>query len=268
MIDWSLLSCALRGHITYVPDEQEYADRLRADAAAGTVWRCLRCGDYIPGQPSGAGPAEEAPTPTRGRALRQIIILRLLAVLRALEGTAWLAAGVLAWAMRSRVPEYIAALKQAVPALEPAAQQIGWDIDRSWLARMVDRLGEVSPDAIWWVGLIIVLLGAVKWAEAVGLWLGKRWGEYLAAVATAAFIPVEVFELIEHVSAFKIALLLVNVAAVAWLVIAKRLFGVRGGLAAERAENEETSLLVVEKAAVVPVDSRYLQPADPKGDPT
>ena len=254
MIDWSLISCGIRGHITYRPDEQEYAARLRAVTAAGEAWRCLRCGDYIPGPPVGSGPADLAPTPTRGRALRQLIILRLLAVLRGLEGTAWLTIGITAWFVSDRVPEFLAALKQAFPALEPVTKTIGWDIDRSWLARMVDRWSEISPDTIILLGTAIAALGAVKWAEAIGLWLGKRWGEYLAAVATAAFIPLEVYELIEHVSAFKIVLLLINIAAVVWLVVVKRLFGVRGGLAAERAENEEVSLLTVERAAEVGPD--------------
>lgn len=251
MIDWSVVSCGIRGHITYRPDEAEYADRLRATTVAGEAWRCLRCGTYVPEEPAGHGPAELAPTPTRGRALRQLIILRLLAVLRGIEGTFWLAIGITAWFVSNRVPEFITALKQAVPALEPVTRTIGWDIDRSWLARMVDRWSDVSPDTIILLGTLIAALGAVKWAEAVGLWMGKRWGEYLAAVATAAFIPLEVFELIEHVSAFKIVLLIINVAAVVWLVVAKRLFGVRGGAAAECAENEEVSLLTVERAAEV-----------------
>jgi uncharacterized membrane protein (DUF2068 family) len=251
VIDWGLVSCGIRGHITYRPDEQEYADRLRAGTAAGEAWRCLRCGAYVAEAPAGSGPADLAPTPTRGKALRQLIVLRLLGALRAIEGTAWLAVGVTAWFVSDRVPEFLADLKQAVPALEPATATLGWDIDRSWLARALDRWSEVSPDTIILLGTVIVALGAVKWAEAVGLWLGKRWGEYLAAVATAAFIPVEIYELVEHVSAFKIVLLLINVAAVAWLVIVKRLFGVRGGAAAERAESEEVSLLTVEKAAEV-----------------
>lgn len=254
MIDWSVVSCGIRGHITYRPDEGEYTDRLRATTAAGEAWRCLRCGVYVAGIPAGSGPADLAPTPVRGRALRQLIILRLLAVLRGVEGTAWLVVGVTAWFVSNRVPEFLADLKQAVPALEPATRTMGWDIDRSWLARMLDRWSEVSPDTIVLLGTAMAALGAVKWAEAIGLWLGKRWGEYLAAVATSAFIPLEVYELIEHVSAFKVVLLLINVAAVVWLVVAKRLFGVRGGLAAERAENEEVSLLTVEQAAEVRPD--------------
>lgn len=254
MIDWSLISCGVRGHITYRPDELEFSERLQATTAAGDAWRCLRCGTYVAEVPAGSGPADLAPTPTRGRALRQLIILRLLAALRGIEGTAWLAVGITAWFVSDRVPEFLVALKEAVPALEPVTRTIGWDIDRSWLARMVDRWSEISPDTIILLGTAIAALGAVKWAEAIGLWMGKRWGEYLAAVATASFIPIEIYELIEHVSAFKIVLLLINVAAVVWLVVAKRLFGVRGGLAAERAENEEVSLLTVERAAEVGPD--------------
>lgn len=251
MIDWSLISCGMRGHITYRPDEGEYAERLRATTVAGEAWRCLRCGAYVAEAPVGHGPADLAPTPTRGRALRQLIILRLLAVLRGIEGTLWLLAGITAWFASHRVSEFLAALKQAVPALEPVTHTIGWDIDRSWLSRVVDRWSDVSPDTVILLGTVIAALGAVKWAEAVGLWMGKRWGEYLAAVATSAFIPLEIYELIEHVSVFKIVLMLINVAAVVWLVVAKRLFGVRGGLAAQEAENEEVSLLTVERAAEV-----------------
>lgn len=183
--------------------------------------------------------------------MRQLIVLRLLAVLRAVEGTAWLVVGITAMVVHKRVPEFLSVLKQAFPALEPVTQNIGWNIEKSWLARMVDRWGEINPDTIILLGLALAALGLVKYAEAIGLWLAKRWGEYLAVIATAAFIPLEIYELMEHVSAFKIVLLLINVAAVVWLIVVKRLFGVRGGLAAEEAENEEVSLLTVEKAAGV-----------------
>lgn len=251
MVEWSLVSCSLRGHITYRPDEPEYADRLRADTPAGSVWRCLRCGDYIPGEPRGSGPADEAPTPVRGQALRDLIILRLLALLRAVEGLAWLGAGILLISMRNRVPSLIEAFREAIPDLAPAMANIGWDIQHSWLARLAESLSTVTPDSLIYVSLLLLGMGAVKAAEAVGLWLGRRWGEYLAAIATSAFIPFEVYELVERISWFKVILLLVNVAAVVWLVWTKRLFGVRGGEAALRAAHEEASLLTVEKAAAL-----------------
>ena len=43
--------------------------------------------------------------------------------------------------------------------------------------------------------------------------------------------------------------MLVNIAAVLWLIWSKRLFGVRGGGAAYRAEHSAESLLTVERSA-------------------
>ena len=74
--------------------------------------------------------------------------------------------------------------------------------------------------------------------EAVGLWLGRRWAEYLTLVATAVFIPLEIYELSRGVSPFKLIAFVVNVAVIAYLLFAKRLFGIRGGGAAEEALRE------------------------------
>jgi hypothetical protein len=102
--------------------------------------------------------------------------------------------------------------------------------------------------------LVAILLGAyavIELIEAVGLWLAKRWGEYFAVVATAAFIPIEVHELLHKASGFKIATFVINVAAVLYLLLAKRLFGLRGGKAAAERELHSASLLEVEQAVGV-----------------
>ena len=49
----------------------------------------------------------------------------------------------------------------------------------------------------------------------------------------------------------RVLLLLINVAAVGWLVSTKRLFGVRGGFAAYRRLHNEQSLLTVERSALL-----------------
>lgn len=58
--------------------------------------------------------------------------------------------------------------------------------------------------------------------EGVGLWLAKRWGEYFAVVATSLFLPVEIYELTEKVTALRVGVFVVNIAAVVWLVVSKR----------------------------------------------
>jgi uncharacterized membrane protein (DUF2068 family) len=69
----------------------------------------------------------------------------------------------------------------------------------------------------------------------VGLWYQRRWAEYLTFAATTLLLPLEAFELTRGVSPFKLTALVINLAIVAYLVWAKRLFGFRGGVAAERA---------------------------------
>lgn len=256
MLDYSTLWCGLRGHITYAPDEPQLAERLQAEAPAGTAWRCLRCGAYVPGEPYGQGPADLAPTPPRGQALRQLIVLRLLAVLRLIEGSAELAIGLTLFGLQSKVPDVVQALKNELPLLVPAAESIGWDIENSWISRTIDDIAGISTDSYGLIGLGIAALGTIKLAEAVGLWLAKRWGEYLSVIATSVFIPVEIRELILGITPFKVTIFVINVAAVVWLIWAKHLFGVRGGKAAAEAENEEASLIAVEKAAVVPPGPR------------
>ena len=65
------------------------------------------------------------------------------------------------------------------------------------------------------------------------------------------FIPIEIRELADGISAFKGILFIINVATVIWLIYTKRLFGVRGGKTAAEADNEEAAIVNIEQAAVV-----------------
>jgi uncharacterized membrane protein (DUF2068 family) len=103
------------------------------------------------------------------------------------------------------------------------------------------------------LALITCLLGAyaaLQVVEGVGLWLLKRWGEYLAVVATSVFLPLEIYDLIKGVTMTRVVTLTINVAAVLYLLISKRLFGLRGGRAAYEEERHGEQLLDLERAAM------------------
>ena len=100
-MDWNLRTCGRRGHVTYAPVEDELRQRLRAQTPLGEAWRCLRCGDYVLGDPRGSGPAANAPGVLRGRALRDAVILRLLAAERAIRALLVLAAAYGVWRFRA-----------------------------------------------------------------------------------------------------------------------------------------------------------------------
>lgn len=57
----------------------------------------------------------------------------------------------------------------------------------------------------------------VRLAEAYGLWLGRRWAEWLAALSGGIYVPVELYELSRGVTAIKIGALILNACVVAYM---------------------------------------------------
>ncbi|MFC6009857.1 DUF2127 domain-containing protein [Nocardia lasii] len=249
-MDWALRTCSLHGHYTYAPDEPKLRERLHVDTVAGTAWRCLRCGTFVPGSPIGSGPADEAPEVPRGQLLRDRWILKLLALDRGLHGLLMLAGAILVMRFRSTQGSLRESFLRDMPLLEPFANQVGWNLDHSHVVNWADDLFSLSSTSLLLIAIFLFWYAALHFVEAVGLWLSKRWGEYLSVIATSVFLPLEIYELVERVTITKVVVLLINLAAVVWLVWRKRLFGVRGGWAAYRREHDEASLLSVERAAV------------------
>jgi uncharacterized membrane protein (DUF2068 family) len=75
--------------------------------------------------------------------------------------------------------------------------------------------------------------------EAIGLWLTKRWAEYLTFLATTILLPLEIYEIIHKGTVLKVVGFIINLAVVVYLLFAKRLFGLRGGGAADERERAE-----------------------------
>jgi len=249
LVDWSLRTCGRRGHITYAPTEQALRERLHVVTAVGEAWRCLRCGDFVIGAPHGDGPAEDAPTVLRGRALRDAFVLRLLAAERFLRGLI-IGAGSYAVLRYSHSENSLRALfEKDLPSAKPLANAFGYNLDNSSVVREIRKLLLIKPSTLHLIAILLAVYAGIELCEAVGLWLLKRWGEYFAAVATGIFLPYEIYDIVNKVTAIRIGTFIVNVAAVVYLVWTKRLFGIRGGYAAYEAMRHEESLLEVEEAA-------------------
>ncbi|MDX6199859.1 MAG: hypothetical protein QOJ79_3010 [Actinomycetota bacterium] len=248
-MDWSLRACGRRGHETYAPDEPELRERLHATTPAGEAWRCLRCTDFVVGPAKGGGPADEAPIVLRDRALRDATILRLLAAERLIRGVIILAIAYGVVRFRSAQHDLRAAFERALPAAKPLQDALHVNLTDSAFVHRLQHVLESRPHTLALIAVGLFAYAGLQLVEGVGLWMLKRWGEYVAVVGTSAFIPLEVYELVERVTVLRVGALIINVAAVAYLVWTKRLFGVRGGHAAFEAERHSESLLEVEAAA-------------------
>lgn len=247
--DWNVRNCGWHGHITYRPDESTLAQRLSADTTAGPAWRCLRCGDFVVGEPHGGGPAENAPLVLRGRALRDAFILRLLAVERFVRGLMLLALAYGVYKFNGSRNSLQQVFDTYLPLLRPAADKLGVDLQTTGPVKLIEEALKARHSTLLLVAAGVLAYGVLQLVEGVGLWLIKRWGEYVAVVGTSVFIPLEVYEIVEKVTWLRIVALLVNVFAVIYIVWTKRLFGLRGGHEAFEAERHSASLLEVEGIA-------------------
>src|ERR1700761_3148046 len=243
---WELVTCALAGHITYAPDEQALADRLSGTTGLGEVWRCLRCGEFTIGAPQGRGPAEDAPMTMRGKALRQAIIIRVLAVERLVRAVVIGLAAYAVWKFRGARGSIQDTLDRDLPIFRAA----GFKVDQMTLVHELEKALAAKPSTLALLTLALTGYALVEVIEAVGLWLVKRWGEYFAVIATSVFLPLEIHDLAKGITMTRLVTFSINVAAVVYLLISKRLFGLRGGRKAYDAERRGEQLLDVERAAM------------------
>jgi uncharacterized membrane protein (DUF2068 family) len=240
---YELLVCGLRGHELIGTDARELRpqDRPVARVIDGVRWhRCLRCDSWLP-VPAPSSPARDVPPdageidlPARGKPLRDKIVLRLIAVNRALHFAVLGAIAALIFlfashrdALRSKAYRVIVDLQTGASGGRPAKHGLLHEIERGF---------SVESDTIKLVGAVFAVYAIVEGVEAWGLWYQKRWAEYLTFLVTASLLPLEVYELAHRLSPFKLLAFVINVAVVAYLLFAKRLFGLRGGVEAEERE--------------------------------
>ncbi len=238
-LDWELVSCGFQGHRLVGTDAERLRPQdylLARDEGSFRFYRCLRCDSWValapPESPGRAHPPDrgEIVVPKRGKALRDRVVLRLIAVDRGFHFVVLvlLGVGVLLFAaheatLRNAYYNILADLQRGVG---------GGPVQTSGhvgILRDLDRLFSLRSGALREVGAGLLGYGLLEGVEAVGLWYMKRWAEYLTFIATVVLLPLEIYELHERVSALKVIGFLINIAVVVYLLYAKRLFGLRGG---------------------------------------
>ena len=243
---YELLVCGVAGHELLGLDAREIRpeDALVVRQTGATRWhRCLRCDSWLP-LPVPDAPAvthvpdrDEVDLPLRGRPLRDKIVLRLIAIDRALHFFVLGILGVLILLFASSRDTFRARFFQVVADLQGGGVSGGGGA-RTGLLGEIDKAFSLQSSRLHLFAAVILAYAAVEGIEAFGLWYQRRWAEYLTFLVTASLLPLEIYELTNRLSPFKIVAFVINVAVVVYLLVAKRLFGLRGGAAADEAMRE------------------------------
>jgi len=241
---WELLACGVRGHELIGTD----AARLRPEDAvvvreqSGVRWyRCVRCDSWIPLPPPAHAARETLPAreeielPLRGKALRDRIVLRLIAIDRAFHFVVLAVLSIAVFLFAAHEVRVRDAFYRLVNALQGTSGKPVHASGHGFL-HTLEHVFSLKSSTLYAVAAAAAAYAILEGVEAVGLWYQKRWAEYLTFVATILFIPYEIYELSKAVSPFKLIAFVINVAIALYLLYAKRLFGLRGGGAAEERE--------------------------------
>jgi uncharacterized membrane protein (DUF2068 family) len=239
--DWhpETFVCSFRRHVTPAAE----VERLRPeDAGLGVdlpdgrrLARCIRCDLWLP-VPKPAEPLTETlpplaelEVPARGRALRDSIILKLIAIDRGVHAVVFALFAVLLIYIDRHLGGLQHGANDLIDAVRRALSDTGQAASRDFLARQLTRVLNLKSNTLLVLAGTAIVYAVVEGVEAVGLWLEQRWAEYLTAIATAGFLPFEIKALIERVTVLRVVALVLNVAILVWLIWRKKLFGVGGG---------------------------------------
>ena len=231
--------CSLEGHVT----PADSVARLRPeDSGLGVdlpdgrrLVRCMRCDVWLavprPPDPTPETlPAlEDLEVPKRGRPLRDSIILKVIAIDRGVHAVVF----ALFAALLIYIELHLGGLQQGanslLDAVRRALSDTGQAASRDFITRGLSSILRLNKNTIAILAGTAIVYAVVEGVEAVGLWLEKRWAEYLTAIATAGFLPFEIKALIDRVTVLRVVALVVNLAILIWLLWRKKLFGLNGG---------------------------------------
>lgn len=240
------MACGFRGHALAGTDAGEIRpeDALFVREQPPIRWcRCLRCDSWLALEPPKSATRRHPPgrgeiqIPLRGKALRDKVVLRLIAVDRAFHFLILMLLGIAVLAFAGNETSLRDTYYRILTDLQGGVA--GGPVQSSGhvgILHEFDRLFSLRSGTLHEVGLGLIGYGLLEGVEAIGLWLTKRWAEYLTFLATAILLPLEIYEIVNRRSALKIVGFVINLAVVIYLLYAKRLFGLRGGGAADAAE--------------------------------
>jgi uncharacterized membrane protein (DUF2068 family) len=136
-------------------------------------------------------------------------LVRLIAVFKLLKAILLIAVGVAALKLlRPDVTDF----------LQEWAMRLGPYPGSRFVGRAILKAASLTPTRLKDIGAGSFIYAALFLTEGIGLWLLKRWAEWLTVIITSSLIPLEVYETYRHPAASKVLLLIINIAVVGFLV--------------------------------------------------
>ena len=136
-------------------------------------------------------------------------LIRLIAVFKLFKAALLIALGIGAFRLIHR--DLAALIGHWIEALR-------LDPGQHFLDVALARASHVRPEQIRKIGVGSFIYAALFMTEGLGLWMRKRWAEWLTVIITSSLVPIEIYEIHRHPSWAKVLVLAFNVAIVGYLI--------------------------------------------------
>src|SRR5262249_47662702 len=136
---------------------------------------------------------------------RRDAVLRAIAAFKLVKGVLLLTLGVATINLRHR---------DVTDVLGTWVDQLHMDPGGRVVERVMLYAADLQPRRLVAIGIGMLAYAALLLTEGFALWSRRRWAEYLTVVATAAFVPLELYEIARHPRFTRLAVLIVNLAIV------------------------------------------------------
>lgn len=136
-------------------------------------------------------------------------LIRLIAIFKLVKSGLLIALGVGAFKLLH---------KNVGSVLEHWVVALRLDPGQRFVDAALAKAANLSPEQIKRLGWGSFIYAGLFLTEGIGLWLRKRWAEWLTVILTSSLVPIEIYEIHRHPSAAKVGVLVANVAIVVYLI--------------------------------------------------
>ena len=102
-------------------------------------------------------------------------------------------------------------------AAEALVDRLHLDAAKKFPHIFLQLAANMTDAQLWGLAALALAYALLRFAEAYGLWRGRSWGQWIAAVSGGIYVPVEIYELVRGVSWIKVAALVLNAAVVTYM---------------------------------------------------
>jgi uncharacterized membrane protein (DUF2068 family) len=99
-------------------------------------------------------------------------------------------------------------------AAEKLVERLHLDPAKRYPRIFIDLAANLSDAQLW---ALAAAYATLRFTETYGLWFGRRWGEWIAALSGGIYVPVEIYELSRGLSWIKLGALILNATVVGYM---------------------------------------------------